>query len=531
MKKCKLYCLLLTIIILVRIAYYIVIPDIYSDNIAHMAIAQNFMEGHGFSYKYISSEKEIYYKTDIMSPPLYPFFLALITFITKDPLMSSFIVQILSLLLMAFTWEKIFNLFKPYISDDGYFYFISLLFVSTSIFNVINTILILALLFLTISLYFTFRFILLEKSKRINIIISSIFSSLLFWIHYSYFFVAFYPTIVLLIIYYLKRSKIPFTTILISFSTSLIISAGLLTYNYLTTGHLNYMENPEIWETGFFVEHLLLINPFFINAFLKSDYLNHYLIGTSTYTLLNIGIQFISFTVFALIVFLYLKLRKLITSPSEKLHLLFIPFGTVFILVILLLLYPSLRYSEIPLPGWTHIGDSRYLSAVFLSIIAVVIILLFTKVNYLSEKIRKYGKMMLMSIIIINLLICIYSVFTHLDYYNYKANDYNHKNDHQDLYNNIRSEVSEGNLPVYIDNDLIVDSFRMSQLAKAATIKFKEAVKIEEFPKTMVFFFTIPGVNKLRDKDQKLLDWAKRFDTKEVGQIRTNIHLYRVKYL
>ena len=69
MKKKGVFVFLITIMLLVRIGYHIAQPDIFSDNIAQIALAQNFMDGHGFSFKYLDAQKEIYYKTDIRYPP------------------------------------------------------------------------------------------------------------------------------------------------------------------------------------------------------------------------------------------------------------------------------------------------------------------------------------------------------------------------------------------------------------------------------------------------------------------------------
>ena len=530
MKYRKMYILIIAILMLTRIGYLIAQPDIYSDNIAQIAMAQNFMEGHGFSSKYLDSQKEIYYSTNIQSPPLYPFLLALISFMTANPLLSSFIIQIAVLLFLVIIWQKIFALFKNLVSEEAYFYFISLIIISTSIFNIINTILIVALLILSFSIYFTFAYLIIDESKKSNLFLSSLFASLLFWTHYSYFFVAFYPAVVLFIIFYLGKNKIYLYGAVSSFVISFTVTSGVLIYNYLSTGFINYMDNPGIWEVGFFPEHLLLTNPFFLNAFFKSSYIYYYFFQTDQNILLALLFQIMSFLIFIIIAVLFLKLRKNKNISFGKISLLFIPFFVIIVFTISFLLYFTLHYKEIPSPGWTHIGDSRYLSAVFLSIIAIVVILIFVKANYLNKKLVKIFKILLICLIFISLSINIYSLVSSWDQYNYKTNDYNHKNDLQDLFNNVKLELSKGNQPIFIDNNLIVDAFRMSQLAKAAVINSSELKKIEQFPPNMVFFFILPGDEKYyRDEDYKLLDWGEKFNLKKIGRVRTNIDLYKVK--
>lgn len=528
-KKQTLYLFLITFVLIVRIAYHAAHPDIYSDNIAQIATAQNFMEGHGFSFKYVNSELKTYYKTDIQYPPLYSFLLALITFITGNPLISSLIIQIAVILLLVVIWKKIFNLLKPFISDEAYYYFISLLLVSTSIFNVINTLLFVALLLFTFSVYFILSYLLNNDSKKLNLFFSSFFSSLLFWTHYSNFFVAFYPSLLFFIIFYISRNKTYLRGAFSSFIISLVVTSGLLFYNYITTGFINYMENPAVWKTGFFIEHLLLVDPFFLNAFFKSSYIPAYLFSNNQPVFLTLLYHIISFTIFGIIIFLFFRLMKNSSVKFENISLLFITFFVIIVLVILFLLYPSLRYYEIPLPGWTHIGEPRYLSIVYLSIIMIVIMLVFNNIKYISKKFIRVAKIMMLLVIFINLLVIVYAFVSDIVKYNYKTSTYNQ--DHQDLSNNIKLELSRGNLPVFIDSDLIVDSFRMSQLAKAAVIHANDVEKIKKFPPNIIFFFTVPDENNFRDIDSKLMEWASQFSIERIGQVRSLLPLYKVKIL
>ena len=182
-----------------------------TDHISQMAMAQNFLDGNGFSFKYLNVQGEIYYKTHIQWPPLYLLILAFISFITANSLVSSFIIQIAALLLLAIIWKKTFNLFSNLVSDEAYFYFISLLIISTSILNNINTILVFALLLLSLSIYFTFAYLFEDKSKKLNLVLSAFFAASLFWTHYSYFLVAFYPQLFYLSFFIQIRVKLTFT--------------------------------------------------------------------------------------------------------------------------------------------------------------------------------------------------------------------------------------------------------------------------------------------------------------------------------
>lgn len=521
--------IIIILIVSVRIAYHIAHPDIYSDNIAQIATAQNFMEGHGLSFKYINAELETYYKTDIQYPPLYPFLLALITFLTGDPLISSLLIQISVLIALVIIWRRIFDLLKHIISEEGYIYFITLLLISTSIFNVINTLIFVSLLLFSISIYFMISYLLKGDTKKVNIYISSIFAALLFWTHYSNFFLAFYPAVFLFITSYLSRNKPHLRVALSSFSISLIITSGLLVYNYLSTGFINYMENPSVWKTGFFIEHLLLIDPFFLNAFIKSSYIAAYLFGNNQPVFLKVIFHLISFTALATVIYLFIRLKNNRDIKFEKFSHLFILLLTIIGLVILFLLLPTLRYHELPLPGWTHIGEPRYLSIVYLSIIALATMLIFIKSDYISRKFIIITKTILVFLIFTNTIIVSYAFISELDKYGYKINTYNQ--DHQDLRNNIKLELSKGNLPVFIESDLIVDSFRMCQLDKAAVINASEIDNIEKFPSNIVFFFTLPGENEYRDIDHKLLSWSNQFNIEIIGQVRSIVPLYRVNSL
>ena len=75
------------------------------------------------------------------------------------------------MLLLIIIWKKIFNLFNKLVSAEAYFYFISLLIISTSVLNNINTILVVSLLILSLSLYFMFAYLFNDNSKKINIVL------------------------------------------------------------------------------------------------------------------------------------------------------------------------------------------------------------------------------------------------------------------------------------------------------------------------------------------------------------------------
>jgi hypothetical protein len=529
MRYRKVYIIIVAILLLTRVGYQFAHPDIYSDNIFQMAIAQNFMDGHGFSFKYINAQSEIYYSTDIKYPPLYPFILAVISFITGNPLLSSIIIQTFVLFLLVFFWRRIFFLFEPFINVEAYFYFISLIIMSTSIFNVINTILFVSLLLMSISIYCLFRYLLITESKKVNLILSSLFASLLFWTHYSNFFVAFYPAIVLFIVFYLSKKKTYLYDSLISILISIMITSGVLIYNYLLTGFINYyVDNPEVWKTGFFPEHLLLIDPLFLNAFVKSSSLPIHILFNISGLVDNLFFQIISLFVLLFIAFLIVKLFKENKSKFNIIFQIFITFLVIIILTISFLLYFSLRYKEIPSPGWTHIGDMRYMSAVYMSIIAAFIFLTFIKVKYISDRIIKVLRILIAVIILLSFSINVHSIITKWDFYDYKTNNYNHKNDLQDLFYNIKNELTQGNTAVFINNQLIEDAFRMSQLAGAAAINDSQIKSIEQFPPKIIYFFILPETAHYRKQDYQLIEWAKKFELVEISKVRNNISLFRV---
>lgn len=532
MKKTRLFWLLIFSLLVIRIFYFFAQPDLSSDHLLQMAMAQNFMGGEGFSLKYLNSVNEIYYTTNIQSPPVYPFFLALVTFITSNTLFSSFIIQVAALILLIFIWKKIFNLFKNFILEEAYFYFIALLIISASIINNINTILVFTLLLLSASIYFTFAYLLSNDSKKSILFLASFFASLLFWTHYSYFLVAFFPAITLFIIYYLKKEKGSLLSGIYSFVISLFITSGVLIYNYINTGYINYMDNPHIWEAGFFPEHLLLTDPFFLNAFFKTSYFFDYLFANNSVTLFTIVFHSGSLIILFFIIILFLKLRTHDQRTFNENLWLFIPFIVISALTISFLLYFTLHYHEIPRPGWTHIGDPRYLSSVYLSVLVIIILLLFVKTEYLNKIFWRFIRIALLTLIIVSALINIYIAYKEWGIYSYEKNAYNMPTQElQSLFTNIKFEQSKGNVPVFIDNELTVRSFRISQFAGAAVISSREVLNIEKFPSHMIFFFIMPSKEQLNAEDQKILKWGEKFNLENIGIVYTNTKLYKVNKL
>lgn len=530
MKKHAVLKLLVLIVVLVRTIYYFAQPDLSTDHLSQMAMAQNFMAGHGFSFKYLDSGLKIFYSTHIQWPPFYPLLLALLSFITSNTLFSSFIIQIAVLLSMVFIWKKIFNLFENLVSEQAYYYFITLLIISTSVLNNINTVLVFSLLLLSLSLYFTFAFIFNNKSKKINLFLSSLFAALLFWTHYSYFFVAFYPAVVIFIIFYRNKDKNNLYAAIGSFFISLVVTSGVLIYNYLSTGFINYMDNPHLWDAGFFPQQLLLTDPFFINAFFNSSYFYSYILKTEHNVLLSVSLQIISFAILITICVLFLKLRKNKSLPFDKTSLLFVPFFVIIILTITFLLYFTLHYHEIPRPGWTHIGDPRYLSAVYLAVLAVIILLIFIKTDYLNKKILNLIKQIMLLLIFLSLSINIYITAKEWGNYSFSADNHlNFKEDLQSLFDNIKLNSRVGKTPVFIDTDLTVRSFRISQYTGAAVISTKEVSGIKEIPSNIVFFFIMPVQEQLRNEDKQLLDWSKKFNLSNAGKVYNNLILYKLE--
>ncbi len=527
MNKQRVLSLFIILILLVRVTYYFAQPDLSTDHLSQIAMAQNFIEGHGFSFKYLDAKGEIYYSTHIQWPPLYPFLVAILGFITGNLLLSSFLIQIGVLLLLVIIWKKTFNLFSSLLNEEAYYYFISFLLISTSILNNINTILVFALLVLSASLYYTFAYLFKDKSK-VNIIFSALFAALLFWTHYSFFFVAFYPALVMLIFYFLRKERKYFYAGVGSFLISLVFTSGVLIYNFVTTSNINYMDNPEIWDAGFFPEHLLLTDPFFINAFFKTSYLFDYLLKNHQSLILTLSFQLVSLLILAAILILYNRLRKNKTLSIENTTQLYVPFFAIIVLIITFLLYFTLRYHEIPRPNWTHIGDPRYLSAVYLSILAVAVLLLFIKADYLNRKIVSAIKLIMIFLIFINLTINIYITFDHWGKYSLKADSYKVPyTDLQELFDNIKLEISNGNQPVFIDNDLTVRSFRISQYAGAAVINSHDAIDNKKFPSNIVFFFILPEENN-SESDNQLFAWSNKFNLNNVGKVYTSLNLFKV---
>jgi len=188
-----------------------------------------------------------------------------------------------------------------------------------------------------------------------------------------------------------------------------------------------------------------------------------------------------------------------------------------------------LRYHEIPRPDWTHIGDARYLSPVYLSILAVVILLLFVKVDYLNKNILKFIRTVLILLIITNSLINIFITFKELGNYSYRKDTYIVPGKElQSLFTNIKLEISKGNLPVFVDNELTERSVRVSQYAGAAVIDEKDIINLERFPSNLVFFIIMPNEKYYDKEDWQFKDWAEKYTLRNIGNVYKDITLFRI---
>jgi hypothetical protein len=115
---------------------------------------------------------------------------------------------------------------------------------------------------------------------------------------------------------------------------------------------------------------------------------------------------------------------------------------------------------------------------------------------------------------------------------NYTFQDNNFKNfqgELQALFDNIKLESSKGKQPVFIDNELTVRSFRISQYAGSAVMSANEVKSIKEFPSNLIFFFIIPDEEFFRNEDKSLLDWSKKFKLNQAGSVYNNLKLYKVE--
>ena len=196
------------------------------------------------------------------------------------------------------------------------------------------------------------------------------------------------------------------------------------------------------------------------------------------------------------------------------------PFTVVIALTLGFLLYFSLHYHEIPRPGWTHIGDPSYLSPVYLSIFSIFILLLFAKAVLYNTKVLAVFKSVLIGLIFINLAINVYITFKEWGNYTLENNIYKVPNsDLEELYENIKLELSKGYQPVFIDNELTVRSFRISQYAGAAAINANELKTIDQIPSNLVFFFILPEEEFFREEDNQLVNWGKKYNLKIIGKV------------
>lgn len=517
---------LLILVFIIRVLYFLAQPDTCTDHVTQMALAENFMNGNGVSLAYVSEDdiSKAVYKTNIQWPPAYIVVLSLLTFLTKDFLLSSFIIRNFSLLLLLIIMYKIFSFFKDIVQDNYLLILFSFVLITTSIYNNINTILVLPLVLTFLSFFLFLKYYFSEGKYIQSLLIASIISSLNFWFHYSYFILTFYIPIIMLFLRLKNKENINFSHIFLSFFIVIVIDSLLIVYNKLFAGSINYMENPNIWEKGLFLKNLLLIDPFFINSLFKTVYLNQFFLDS---TFFRVILHFFSFLVFISIWIGLKKLYRILNINLKKKFLfLLVNLLFIFLLNILILLFLSLHYYEIPRPGWTHIGDPRYLSISYLVIILIIFIIGYNKINY-DSFISKIFRIIFISFLFLNIFLNVYNVKINLNSPFRDTQLIFSDGDLKDLYCNIKKIKDSDKKVVFIDNGATVRQLRMAAFAGAYICDSnyflnKELKTSQEIACIFPILF-----DDMRKIDIKLLEFGEKNNFVKIGEIN-NQHLYKI---
>ncbi len=505
----------------IRIFYYIVQPDLCSDNILYMATARSFMNGNGVSIPYVNYDdiSKITYKTSIESPPAYSVILSLITIITKNFLLSDFIIRIIFIFITFYYCYKILMLYNEIISIRGIIFAVSFIIISSSILNNINTILIPPLSITSASLYYFIR--LYNSNLRIKeIIFISLLVSMNVWFHYTYILVPFFIPLVFIRDYIKRKNIQTLKSAIISLLIIVPVISLLLLYNYLEAGNIIYMDASSKWEKGFFVSNLQYFDPIFLSALIKLVYFSNFIKNQQYFFLLS---HFISFLIFIALILSFYKFKKV---QSRKIINLFHIFFYVAILILFLLIYTSLRYYEVPRPGWSYVGDPRYFSIVYLTIILLLFLLGFNKIYY-SSKLAKIIRLMLVFFFMVNFLANILIIKSHFGgkYFDLEFNI--EKEPFYDLYHNINSMVNSGKKVVYIDNGATVRQVRIAALAGAiicdSSYFLNNTIRTSEEIICVFYIFTKDS----REIDKNLNDFGIENNYYKIGEV-FNEPLYNV---
>lgn len=517
---------LLIFVFLIRVIYFIAQPDFCTDHVSQMALAKSFMEGNGVSLPYVADGdiSKINYKIQILWPPLYMILLGLITYITNNMLISSFIIKVVCLALISLYLFKLVLEYDDILETNTKFILASFVIISTSIFNNLNTILIPPLTILLIAIYYFLKFIDSPSKSNIKLLFISLFTSLILWFHYTYILIIYFIPVYLSLTFFKSRAKDDFIKIIISIiavTTSLIL---LLSYNLKSAGLLSYIEDSYYLENGIFFKNLINFNPLFLYAFFKIEYIYNFI---PPVILLKIFFNFISFLLFLLVV---IQLKKLIDYTTDFTKVKIITFVKIFYIVIILaIIIPfifSLRYNYISNPDWTYIGESRYFSNAHLLIIIILFIIGFNKLLK-NTILTKLIKVLLIFSLIINIMLNIINIKI-----NFKNDIFNVDNlvrlePVKDLYFNIKAEKQKGNKVIYIDNGATVRQLRIAALAGAVICDSAYFMnnEVKTFDDVVCIFSVVS--KDMRDIDRKLNEFGRINNYEKIGELY-NEPLYKV---
>lgn len=509
---------LLILVFIIRVLYFLAQPDMCTDHVTQMALAENFMNGNGISLAYVSEDdiSKTNYKPQILWPPLYIIILGILSSLTHNALFSSFIIRVIVVLTIALFLFKLISNYKDFLSLTNKLFLIAFIIISTSIFNNINTILYIPLVIFFICIYYFLQYINSNSKNYIRLVLISLFLSVCFWFHYLYMITVYFITFYFLYNFLVLKKK---EYIINSFTSLLAISislGALLLYNYFYAGTVSYFENAINIDKGLFLNNLININPFFLYVFLKTEYL--FLIFKSN-IFLKLVLNSISFILLIFIIMNYKNILNLIDSYNKnRIKILMNTFTIIFLLGLILPIYFSLRYNYLSNPDWTYVSESRYFTAIHL-IITIVLFFFSFNVYLKGKRTMKFLRIMFVLSIVISMFINLSIVKRGLSHKFFNIEKLIRAESISDLYFNIKKEKENNRKVVYIDNGATVRQLRMAAFAGASICDsayfLNKEIKTSD---TVACIFSVL-TNSPREIDFKLKDFGVKNNYVKIGVI------------
>ena len=285
------------------------------------------------------------------------------------------------------------------------------------------------------------------------------------------------------------------------------------------------MENPGIWEKGFFLKQLFAIKPLFIDALFKTDYLKPFFIKSGLGTLFVIALQALSLFVFVFVLSVLVKKNASVQTSNSNIHFFLVTSSFVFILLTLTLLsYFSLNFKELPSPGWTHLGETRYWGNAYLLILFLIVF----SMGFLKfEKIKRISSAILILFVALNLSVNVIIIKKDYSLRGFNLDNLMKKDQLNDLYSEIKSLKTEGKNVIFADTELSVRSARVASLAGASIID-PSFLNVNINLRNNILIFGLFKNENVLGKEKNLRLLLKSDSYRVIGSIGDDVILYKL---